>query len=99
MDAIKKEDSGDGGWDIDILLTIDDKIEREAADLWHLENPTQSVFDCDAETTESYRRRVRRLYLDRLAKALGVDVLTRRCVDCGKIVNSRCAVCERDWAS
>ena len=35
----------------------EDRIERLAADLWRAENPTQSVFACDAETKRVYRAR------------------------------------------
>lgn len=33
-------------------------LERAAAELWRHENPTMSVFDCNAEMRNSYRRRV-----------------------------------------
>lgn len=35
-----------------------DEIERLAADLWRLENPDMSVFDCDAAMQEAYRQKI-----------------------------------------
>src|SRR4029077_9753113 len=35
----------------------EDAVERLAADLWRADNPTQNVFNCDAETKQAYRKR------------------------------------------
>lgn len=35
-------------------------LERKAAALWRSENPNMSVFACDSEMQNKYRRRVRR---------------------------------------
>lgn len=39
----------------------EDTVERAAADLWRRENPTMSVFSCDAEMKKLYRARALKL--------------------------------------
>lgn len=43
----------------------DDPVERLAASLWREDNPTMSVFACDAETQERYRQRAREALIGR----------------------------------
>ena len=39
------------------LAENDAEIENLAADLWRLENPSMSVFECDFKMKEEYRKR------------------------------------------